>query len=84
MMSESEARQLADEFAQHKLASQGYSLKLVPTRQIGEADWVFAYALVAPSGAFGTPQMVLVEKSTGRARTLRQAIAEGWRGQPKR
>jgi|HubBroStandDraft_6_1064221.scaffolds.fasta_scaffold1388798_2 hypothetical protein len=84
MMSESEARQRAYEFAQRKIVSKGYTLQEVPARQVSETDWAFAYVMIAPSGARSCTQIVLVDKSTGRARTLRDAIGEGWRGQPKR
>lgn len=59
-------------------------MKMVPARQVSHTDWVFAYVLVAPSGASSSSQIVLVDKDTGYVRTLRQAIAEGWGGQPKR
>lgn len=82
MISASRAAILAQDYAREFLASreEGYSLVEVPTKNVSPTDWSFAYALVAPEGATGSPSIVLVDKQTGHARTLRDAIAEGWKG----
>jgi hypothetical protein len=81
MISEADAIVLAQEFAQRKLGVPGYSLEVSPARQASETDWAFAIVLTGPDGVGGTPQIVLVTKSGGLVRTLREAIREGW-GRP--
>ncbi|MFO0549704.1 MAG: SMI1/KNR4 family protein [Polyangiaceae bacterium] len=82
MMSKENALAIAERFAAERLHVEGYSLVNVEVRQVAASDWSFGFALAAPDGVTGTTQIILVDKTTGRARTLRQAIGEGWNGGP--
>lgn len=79
MISQTSARRRAEAFARQTLLPSGYALWEVPAQQVSVRDWAFAYVAVAPSGANGSPQIVVVDKASGSVRTLRQAVVQGWR-----
>jgi hypothetical protein len=54
--------------------------KYAPTPQIDPDDWGVVFdRFTAEGNVLDGPIVVLVDKRTGRARTLDEAIAEGWR-----
>jgi hypothetical protein len=76
VISEDEARAIAQKFLETSPSK--FRFRFAPTPQIHANDWGMVFDCITPEGSvLDGPMVVLVDKQTGRARTLRQAIAEG-------
>jgi|HubBroStandDraft_6_1064221.scaffolds.fasta_scaffold1263015_2 hypothetical protein len=79
MISEHEAQVIAQKFLDQRFTT--LTFRFGPTPQRAPNDWGMVFDRITPEGSvLDGPIVVLVDKQTGRARTLEQAIEEGWRG----
>ncbi len=75
MISEDEARAIAQSYLEPRSAAGTF--RFDPTPQRRPDDWVMVFDRVAEDGSvIDGPIMVLVDKRTGRARTLEEDIKE--------
>lgn len=78
MIYQTEAVQLALDYLERD--SRGYTFKLVHTKKHAH-DWAVVFEAIAHGGyALDGPIVLLVDFESGAVRTLRDAIAAGWRG----